>query len=831
MMGSSYYGTSGLDEDHDLDKAFDGSVDTAYVSACKPCKRRTLEVGIVFPEAVYVNCIRVHQHVYPQHLTTSLTIYQWKGWEWEKIDETHGLGDGAHGLGGGAWFQRPKMFDNLWRVLNGETVQEWVVREISFFSDPECRGVLPSRKESSGAYQPTAVGEKHTPTEAAFDYDLETMWKAPCVKEFGGCLSDHAWIGIDMTNTSELHLDVPYAKPEVGVQINLTVRCLRLFQHEHPSKQLSTARLQYWTGQDYFTTESLTELGGGTWERRPAAYGTRWRIVGQGFTRGWMIEELRFFTDYNCEEQIRFIDGEAWPVPIVSSYYVDLDQNPPFLEKDAHIPKLGFEANLASWRSAETGNPADGMSTSAWLGLDLGPMPADVRCFRLRQSGEKVSQASSAEVHVWDGSQFKQVNWPLSPVISDFGGGADVTRPMEAGMTWRVENIGFIRYGWRIYEIHLYAAEDCSSERLRVDRVYGSGANLFEGDRSTGGPPGAASDGDESTYWQSNDDARRGTAWIAFELNRANQHVEVKCFRLLQSGVRVHSTDSIKILRWTGDRFEGVAEHFDLAGGQWNQRPAPGDSMWRIVLAGTKCLEADPAWCDCPSISCKLDTLEPCAGATPQPYERAWGVSHLRFFTDSNCTPDKEVLGQPIASGHLAPVRAVDPPDLHGAEKAFDEDPDESGWIANCQVPIGGQRAVCHPGKEWLGLRFAEPVEIKCFQMKQLPQKSRECCDRAEAVEIHRWNGTGFARSEWPIRAMSSDLANKDGSLKDGDKVTGVFDHLSYCPVQDKITWRNRNQASECALPLSPAVTYLSDAQCNSHSQCYAWFEGQLLSR
>ena len=53
------------------------------------------------------------------------------------------------------------------------------------------------------------------------------------------------------------------------------------------------------------------------------------------------------------------------------------------------------------------------------------------------------------------------------------------------------------------------------------------GANLFEGERSTGGPPGAASDDDESTYWQSNDDARRGTAWIAFELNRANQMVEV----------------------------------------------------------------------------------------------------------------------------------------------------------------------------------------------------------------------------------------------------------------------------------------------------------------
>merc|ERR1719247_1001317 len=284
-MGSSYYGTGGLDEEHDLDKAFDGDLDTAYVSKCGPCKRRILEIGIVFPEAVYVNCIRVHQHVYPQHLTTSLTIYQWKGWEWEKIDQTHGLGDGAHGLGGGAWFQRPAKFNNLWRVLNGETVQEWAVRELAFFSDAECRGVIPSRIESSGAWQPTSVGEKHTPTEAAFDKNFETMWKAPCVKEIGGCLSDHAWIGVDFTNTSELHLDVPYARPEVGVKINLTVQCVRIFQHEHPSKQVKTARLQYWTGQDYFTTESLTELGGGTWERRPAKYGSRWRLYGEGFMR------------------------------------------------------------------------------------------------------------------------------------------------------------------------------------------------------------------------------------------------------------------------------------------------------------------------------------------------------------------------------------------------------------------------------------------------------------------------------------------------------------------------------------------------------------------
>jgi hypothetical protein len=700
-------------------------------------------------------------------------------------------------------------------------VQEWAVRELAFFSDATCRAAIPSRKESSGAWQRISLSEPHTPTEAAFDHDFDTMWKAPCVPEIGGCLSDHAWIGIDMTKTTELHLDEPYPKPEVGVAINLTVKCIRLFQHEHPSKQVKTARLQYWTGQDYFTHEPLTELGGGTWERRPAPAGTRWRLFGQGFTRGWKVEELRFFTDYDCETQIKFIDGEAWPVPIVSSYYVDHDSSPPFLEPDAHVPKLGFEANLHSWRSAETGNPEDGMSTSSWLGLDFGMLPADVRCFRLRQSGEKVSQASSAEVHVWDGVAFKPVNWPLSPVISDFGGGADVTRPMEAGMTWRVENVGYIRSGWRIYEIHLFAAKDCSAERLRVDRVYGSGANLFEGERSTGGPPGAASDDDESTYWQSNDDARRGTAWIAFELNRANQMVEVSCFRLLQSGVRVHATDSIKILRWTGDRFESMMEHFDLAGGQWNQRPAPGDTMWRIVLAGTKCIAKDPAWCKCPSTDCKLEAPKACPGATPQPYERAWGVSHLRFFTDSNCTPDKEVRGEPIASGHLAPVRAVDPPDLYGAAKAFDDDPDETGWIANCQVAIGMQRATCRPGREWVGLAFAEPVEIKCFEMKQMPQKSRECCDRAEAVEIHRWNGTGFARSEWPVRAMSSDLAAKDGSLMDGERVRGVFDHLSVCHAQDEITFRSRKQSTMCALPLSPAVTYLSDAQCNSHAQCY----------
>ena len=45
-------------------------------------------------------------------------------------------------------------------------------------------------------------------------------------------------------------------------------------------------------------------LGGGAWERRPAAPYSRWKLEGVGFRRSWEVQYLEFFHDAACTREV-----------------------------------------------------------------------------------------------------------------------------------------------------------------------------------------------------------------------------------------------------------------------------------------------------------------------------------------------------------------------------------------------------------------------------------------------------------------------------------------------------------------------------------------------
>ncbi|KAF4683663.1 extended synaptotagmin-like protein [Perkinsus olseni] len=726
----------------------------------KGCYSGQATLALSFPSSKEVKCFKILQTSNPARQATSVELVRWAGLGWEVVAF-------QDAIGGSTWNQRPAVAGSMWRTVHSEEAWArpsaiWNVRELSLFSDGMCSTPSVDADDWRDPPRPITSGEasEHQRSSLAFDGDVLTGWKSSHSYEH----RQPAWIGIQRLGEFQ-------------------VKCVKIYQSRLVEEQATMAWMQRWGGTEWTDWIALHEIGGGTWERRPALTATLWRISGrlQPQSAGeapseWEVKEFVMYTDVQCTEAISVRGGIT---PIASSVGI--------------IPSQGVaEAARAFDGDVGTGwvgsgklvwsDDTEGSELRAWLGLDVGiDAPHEVRCVRVFQAKELSRQASSIRVDWWGrnttaGADSDIVNnfaaWQVMGRLSEVGGGTWSRYPAGPGTQWRLVLSDYVRDGWKIAELEMYSDPLCLP------------ANLLKGGEpmaSTGvNSPTRASDNDTTTLWAADCAPCSGNdAWTGFDFGEAQTTI-VKCVRLRQSGVATEAAKSAALQRWTGVEWETTMTLEGLGGGGWQKRPALFNTMWRISYLG----EGQEG--QCPSLV--------------RVRSRAWGVGRLQFYSDDDCVREITGFGEPIASSVLPPAYALDDSDMYGPVAAFEPD-SNTEWAAFCGVAKAGDAAFCKPGEEWLGMDFSgtagiragrsSQVDVRCIKISHASRDTAHCCDKADQVLLERWDGSSWKAAVWyhtSIGSSSNDSVNLEGrgspasgiKAKEGSvlPVNGVFSGL-----------------------------------------------------
>ena len=411
----------------------DGDETTFTLVSHKPSLGRPAWVSVDYlSESIFVRCVRIRQGPLPVQHAFSVQLEIWDGEKWGSDPEMSPEEVTLEGLGGGGWQRRPAAANTIWRVENLDFVSEgWVLSELEFHSDPSCAGDRLSGEPTASGFVPPE--SEHGP-HLAFDRNLKTAWVSQCayVEEADlplgyewtglpvGCSSLRAWIGLDL-----------------GAGSAEMVECVRLIQSGYQHMQSARVGLSKWDGKGWQRTMELSGLGGSSWEQRPAAPNTMWRVVHRKTRpgvcrnqlsrinrRSWGVADLVFFKDETCVEEIP--GGTA-----ISSGSID------FYRETVADPLDGYNASnsrdddmLTTWgANCNFGWKPSGVlgtqdstrvnCTGAWLGVAFLSKAVEVRCIKMVQSRLESSiccdPASEAELQRWNGSDWIEATWIRDP--------------------------------------------------------------------------------------------------------------------------------------------------------------------------------------------------------------------------------------------------------------------------------------------------------------------------------------------------------------------------------------------------------------------------------
>ncbi|CAK9066377.1 unnamed protein product [Durusdinium trenchii] len=475
-----------------------------------------------------------------------------------------------HEIGGGVWSRPASSFMTRWRLMpiaeeDRERDRDWRVLELEFYADSKCRQRLPSGGTEGGgesvlasSFTPLVVGFRRAEkgkmwSEAQHISDLDPT--TGVLVRHAPSLERPAYSGIDYLSGS------------------VWVRCIKLLQGSMPMEYVPSLRLQLWDGVEWRSEEpelssmeiNLNGLGGGGWQRRPAAPGSLWRL----------------------ENALEVPEGPKHEVPmgdvIASGYAPPMAINGPenaldgntstywmsqCCEVDSSERPLGFELLRT---------PVGCLAGEAWIGLDLGADNEvdEVKCVRVFQVGFERMQSSSAQVSKWDGQAWR-AQWRLDGL----GGSAWNRRPAGGNTMWRLLYLSrkdepcpnqlsrIVERPWGVADLKLFSDDACEEQLTGGVPITSGGFDHFT--PSAVDQPsyeaGRMVDADLLTtwtancntgfYWSDTDLTNCTSSWVGMQWHQAQ---EVRCVTIVQSRWEsarcCDAADALELQRWNGFRW------------------------------------------------------------------------------------------------------------------------------------------------------------------------------------------------------------------------------------------------------------------------------------
>eukprot|EP00931_Biecheleriopsis_adriatica_P123985 TRINITY_DN9905_c0_g1_i2.p1 TRINITY_DN9905_c0_g1~~TRINITY_DN9905_c0_g1_i2.p1 ORF type:complete len:2023 (-),score=270.08 TRINITY_DN9905_c0_g1_i2:1163-7231(-) len=418
---------------NEADLASDGDVSSYVLLDHRPTMDRPAWISLDFlSETTWVRCVRFRQGPLAVQQTQKLRMHIWEGDRWKLDDpETSQQEVSFDGLGGGGWQRRPAADNTLWRVENLVNVPEgWAITELEFHADSVCEDSKISGEPISSGFIPK---EADYGPHLAFDLDEATTWLSQCATvpdlfypvgyEFPslptGCNKSDAWLGLD-----------------VGALTPKTVKCVRLMQIGYRQMQSGDIGLSKWDGTEWILQWRLTGIGGSSWEQRPSAPNTMWRLVNRvpkteqcrgqlsrTGSRSWGVADLQFFEDDSCFE--RLTGGIAISSGAIQWNRQSVADPPSYLANlsldDDELTTWGANCNLGWQQMGFNGaqDPARVDCTGEWIGMDFRTKAVEVRCVRLIQSRLEspicCDPVLEAELQRWNGFDWVEATWIRDP--------------------------------------------------------------------------------------------------------------------------------------------------------------------------------------------------------------------------------------------------------------------------------------------------------------------------------------------------------------------------------------------------------------------------------
>eukprot|EP00438_Fugacium_kawagutii_P024608 Skav200076 [mRNA] locus=scaffold838:560247:568512:- [translate_table: standard] len=390
------------------------------------------------------------------------------------------------------------------------------------------------------------------------------------------------------------------------------------------------------------------------------------------------------------------------------------------------------------------------MANSAWLGLQKKDA-FSVSCIRLFQTRERLWQASTAVLQVWDGLVWtaSKERWDLlgagdHPIFTELGGGAWQVLPGQRASMWRV--IADPPPGG-------HGNPDCSDPiPASVPNIMpicsGYATSREVGDKTgytthyarmgelTPAEPMLAFDGKLDTFWA---DVAGDRAWLGLDFS--SQVSDVQCIRVAFPGIVSLQPRSGELQGWNGNTWRLQARwvfelefHTDLA---CRRAPVAGEPISSAEDAELgddysghrnphKAFDHVPGRCRCwdhgmgrsrvrqrrspggdtwnrrpipPATMWRIAYGERsgtvCLGQEERGWHRSWGVSEVEFYADDGCSmklpgPDEgvDVVASGTREAGIAPLSGT------GPHLAFDG-LTATTWTAQCGA---GARANEDPG-------------------------------------------------------------------------------------------------------------------------------------
>lgn len=335
------------------------------------------------------------------------------------------------------WQRRPTPPRAMWRIENVDRASAWAIREIEFYETASCSGTpVTGNPISSVVTSPREVADGgHALPGYAYDKKPLTMWTAECPpvwyeygKMMGGCGPGSAWIGLDALQS-------------------VVVLCVRMMQAGTRDRMQQSMKLSTWANEfdegstftGWVVQNSFTDLGGDSWNRRPAAPDTLWRVAymeehpkacaGEArpaYKRSWGVAELKMFSDDYCKVELpgphdgSVIITSGTRLPPGNTVTQNLENVNQF------APMRAFDGNANTYWAAECGATATSNRSKTrcvpgeeWIGLDFAAvaegMPVEVKCVKMHQSrnfgAECCEPAIKVRLERWNGTRFVEAVW------------------------------------------------------------------------------------------------------------------------------------------------------------------------------------------------------------------------------------------------------------------------------------------------------------------------------------------------------------------------------------------------------------------------------------
>ncbi|CAD7947078.1 unnamed protein product [Amoebophrya sp. A25] len=460
---------AGTCDDTSVEKIRDGDITTAFKARCSetevsaPCSSNYAFIGYDYgytPRTVL--CIKIWQEAHAgygqawhvsQH-SEALQLQSWDGRGW-RVDKN------LYNLLPNKWNYDYAPMNTLWRLTADVVIPEWRVAEIEFFNNPFC-----DTTDESGLVQVLPIQRVPLPGTAfdsntvlalndeqiacadsqilsscsakVFDGKIDTFWQGSC-RPNEPCERESNYIGI----FSDLPIDV---------------QCFKIFQSQDPRYSVVTLHISTWDGNggwqipNPWSSLSSTisgiqnDLGGGSWNRRPAFQYSMWKFSNGVSTQlQWRVVDVHIYADIHCTERM---DGIAWLASgsesMANSVVAASDGN-----------------NQTFWEAKCLGNTLGCDRFTAWLGVQRTYNRPEIlesnvpQCLVVDQYRDAAFQSGDIRMETWNGIRWYDPKAEFTTASNDYktyyagiGGGTGQARPAFSGTQWRLRASDSVEIWW-----------------------------------------------------------------------------------------------------------------------------------------------------------------------------------------------------------------------------------------------------------------------------------------------------------------------------------------------------------------------------------------------